>query len=107
MQPIWSLGLMSGTSADGIDGAIIYTDGQTILEFGPTINLPYDQAFQNRLKSSYGFFEMTPAIQKIEDELTHRHGQVVAFLKARQSQFISAHLSAAGSCFSPDLTPAM
>lgn len=83
MQPIWSLGLMSGTSADGIDGAAIYTDGQTVLKFGPTVSMPYDQAFQNRLKSCYGSVEMTPTIQKIADELTQRHNEVIVCLKAQ------------------------
>ena len=33
---ITALGLMSGTSLDGIDGAFLNTDGERIIEFGPT-----------------------------------------------------------------------
>ncbi|MEM6743274.1 MAG: anhydro-N-acetylmuramic acid kinase [Pseudomonadota bacterium] len=33
--PIWALGLMSGTSFDGIDAALLLTDGETVEAFGP------------------------------------------------------------------------
>lgn len=33
---VWSLGLMSGTSMDGVDAALVLTDGETIAEFGPS-----------------------------------------------------------------------
>ncbi len=41
-KPIWAMGLMSGTSIDGIDAALICTDGENIAEFGPAITIPYD-----------------------------------------------------------------
>ena len=34
--PIWALGAMSGTSLDGVDAAMLFTDGERILEFGET-----------------------------------------------------------------------
>jgi anhydro-N-acetylmuramic acid kinase len=40
-EPIWSLGLMSGTSLDGVDAALLRTDGETIAEFGLSSYLPY------------------------------------------------------------------
>ncbi len=33
--PVWAMGLMSGTSMDGVDAAMLRTDGETIAEFGP------------------------------------------------------------------------
>lgn len=32
---------MSGTSLDGVDAAVIETDGERILDFGPTFYRPY------------------------------------------------------------------
>lgn len=39
--PIRALGLMSGTSMDGIDAAILTTDGDAHLEFGPSADYTY------------------------------------------------------------------
>ena len=40
-KPIWALGLMSGTSMDGVDAALVLTDGETISEFGPGAERPF------------------------------------------------------------------
>lgn len=40
-QPVWALGLMSGTSLDGVDAAMLLTDGETIAEFGPAAARAY------------------------------------------------------------------
>jgi len=36
-----AIGLMSGTSLDGVDAALIVTDGENIEKFGPTLHRPY------------------------------------------------------------------
>ena len=42
MEPVWALGLMTGTVLDGnIDIALIRTDGEEIQEFGPWTLSPY------------------------------------------------------------------
>lgn len=47
MRPIWAIGLMTGTVLDGmIDIAMIRTDGETVLDFGPWTLAPYDEDVQ-------------------------------------------------------------
>ena len=41
MQPLLSLGLMSGTSRDGIDAALLLTDGESVIEPKGFLSLPY------------------------------------------------------------------
>lgn len=47
---IWrALGLMSGTSLDGIDVAVIETDGERVLKRGHAATYPYSEAFRQKL----------------------------------------------------------
>lgn len=39
--PVWALGLMSGTSLDGVDAAMLLTDGERIHGFGPSAARAY------------------------------------------------------------------
>lgn len=50
--PIIALGLMSGTSLDGIDAALLETDGDKILYTGPFHTVAYSDAFRVRLKNA-------------------------------------------------------
>ncbi len=45
-----AIGLMSGTSMDGIDVALLRTDGENRLERGPGYYVPYDPALRERWK---------------------------------------------------------
>ena len=45
-----SIGLMSGTSMDGIDLALIESDGQKIIKSTHFDYLAYDEDFKNRLR---------------------------------------------------------
>jgi anhydro-N-acetylmuramic acid kinase len=44
MEPVTAIGLMSGTSYDGVDVALIDTDGETIGHVGPTSHRAYAEA---------------------------------------------------------------
>ena len=50
-KPLVALGLMSGTSLDGIDVAIIKTDGEIITEFGAFITVPYKDKLRDRIRA--------------------------------------------------------
>ena len=45
-----TIGLMSGTSLDGVDAAWLETDGERIGAFGPTLTLPYDDRLRADLR---------------------------------------------------------
>ena len=53
-EPIWALGAMSGTSLDGVDAAMVLTDGVTISEFGASSYRAYSSAEQEVLASALG-----------------------------------------------------
>jgi len=45
-----TIGLMSGTSLDGVDAAWLETDGEAIGAFGPRLTLPYDDRLRGDLR---------------------------------------------------------
>ena len=51
---VTALGTMSGTSLDGVDAAVIVTDGVTINGFGPSAYRPYTADEQATLRSALG-----------------------------------------------------
>ncbi len=60
--PVWALGLMSGTSMDGIDAAIIETDGERVTAFGPAATTPYEDDLRDAIRASLGTARPDPAI---------------------------------------------
>jgi anhydro-N-acetylmuramic acid kinase len=77
---IWAIGLMSGTSCDGVDAALLRSDGQRISRFGPALTLPYDDAFRADLRRCLGGQEF---VAEVERELTERHATAVQLLLGR------------------------
>ena len=55
-RPLWALGLMSGTSMDGIDGAAILTDGVEIMGFGPKRFEAFPPELRDRLVAAQGLW---------------------------------------------------
>ncbi|NQV83782.1 MAG: anhydro-N-acetylmuramic acid kinase [Rhodospirillales bacterium] len=53
-KSLTAIGLMSGTSMDGIDAAVLRTDGERVASFGPSLSIPYNAAFRNRLRACLG-----------------------------------------------------
>lgn len=90
--PVWALGLMSGTSMDGVDAALIETDGETVGAFGPSGFRPYETTaltatprliadpLRHRKRAHAGDIA---TIDEAADEVTRLHAEGVVDLLAR------------------------
>lgn len=81
---IWAIGLMSGTSRDGIDAAFLKTDGVSIAAYGGWCTLPYTTAFQRELADIIDPATPEECISPVTASLTNLHADVVAELRQRQ-----------------------
>lgn len=89
-KTLQAIGLMSGTSMDGIDVALVTTDGEAVVERGPFLAVTYDDAFRQRLKQGLEDAkaitdrrQRPESLAALERELTLRHAEAVkSFLAA-------------------------
>jgi anhydro-N-acetylmuramic acid kinase len=75
-----AVGLMSGTSLDGIDVAMIETDGAARVITGPSLTMPYPDVFRERLREVLGG---VGPVAEVEAELTRLHAAAVEQFFAR------------------------
>ncbi|MGE5502788.1 MAG: anhydro-N-acetylmuramic acid kinase [Actinomycetota bacterium] len=69
-----ALGLMSGTSLDGVDAALVLTDGVSVERMGPATTVPYDDGLRDALRSVLGG---VGDVAEVERRLTLVHADVV------------------------------
>jgi anhydro-N-acetylmuramic acid kinase len=87
-----SIGLMSGTSMDGIDVAMVRTDGKGVVERGSAAFIPYEPPFRRTLAQA---LETASAIRareerpgnlvSLEAEITSRHAEAVREFLAKET----------------------
>ncbi len=75
--PSYIIGLMSGTSADGVDAALLYTDGKSIVRAGEGVFTPYAEALRQAILL---LMRGTGNIESIAYALTEVHIEAVRAL---------------------------
>jgi len=86
----WAIGLMSGTSMDGIDLAAIRTDGERLVDRGSSHFVAYDAAFRSRLERALSDAkaivrrdERPGDLASVEAEITDRHVAAVSAFRGK------------------------
>lgn len=73
-----SLGLMSGTSVDGMDAAIIETDGKSHVKVLAHKSAPYPKDLREQLLGALGASIYSPDLHKVEASMTKVHSALVS-----------------------------
>lgn len=75
MAAIWALGLMSGTSLDGVDAAMVKTDGEKIEAYGRHAFRAYSEGERDVLRKAFGA-EHRAGQEEAETVLLQAHSDI-------------------------------
>ena len=75
---VWALGAMSGTSLDGVDAAMVLSDGEQVLEFGPSAYRPYSDAERAVLRAALGRWPGEAGVEAAAEVVETAHAEVLA-----------------------------
>ena len=72
------LGCMSGTSLDGVDAAILVTDGEAVEAMGESAFRPYSEAERAVLRAALGRWPGEPGVDEAARVVEAAHAEVIA-----------------------------
>ena len=93
IEPIWAVGFMTGTSVDAVDAAMILTDGERIVDFGPAVEVPYSEADRQVIMAAvqaardwnWSGPQPAEAFRAAEAVAVKRHGEALELILSDQS----------------------
>ncbi len=77
-EPLWTLGTMSGTSLDGVDAAMVLTDGVQVLDFGPDAYRPYSKAERATIRAAFGQWPGDPGVAAAAEVVESAHAELIS-----------------------------
>jgi anhydro-N-acetylmuramic acid kinase len=77
-EAVWALGLMSGTSMDGVDAAMILSDGIEVFEYGATGFRPYSTQERAVIAAAQGAWPNDPGVAEAEGVVRRAHKEMIA-----------------------------
>jgi len=78
MKKYRAIGLMSGTSLDGVDAALIQTDGQGFVQQEGFLTFSYDESFRDKIRACFGLKPQELSLaEEASRELTLAHVSAV------------------------------
>lgn len=84
MTIIRVIGMMSGTSLDGIDAAVLRTDGENVIEREGFVTIPYPDALREKIRRCFNFPSKHVAqALEVEREVTELHAQLARDVMAK------------------------
>ena len=103
IRPLHALGMSSGTALDGVDVALLKTDGVDVYDFGLSQSVPYDEELRDKIRSVLGKRPDTPeneaAIREVETELTAFHAEIANEIIAAQDEKVDVIGTSKGKGF--------
>ena len=75
--PVWALGAMSGTSLDGVDGALLQTDGIEIVAFGETAYRAYSDEERRMISAAFGKWQNEAGVEEAAEIVETAHAELL------------------------------
>jgi anhydro-N-acetylmuramic acid kinase len=77
-RAVWALGAMSGTSLDGVDAAMLLTDGIDIFEFGPHAYRAFSTSEQDVIRAALGGWPLDAGVEAAAEVVESAHIELLS-----------------------------